>query len=248
MTAFKFWLIVSFVLHVSAGWLMYVKLALPPRIRNEIIRVDLVSLPVPVRPEPPAQVEESKESEQPEPVEPPKPKPPEPEPEPKRRSASELRKKLAELARKRRKDREREPTPTPLRVAQVPTVAPARRQPSRPSPVVSQRQTNPNQLRVSVGAGVQGRYDYYLNAIRNALWMNWKVPRIPGVERLSTEARLRISRDGRVLSKRIVKKSGNSSFDRSVEEAIEGAEFPPFPDDKDEQSLDVIVLFRPVGD
>ena len=252
------WLIVSLILHAAAGWLLYNRLALPPKTPlDATLTLNLVQLaPLPK----PRQAEAPKQ-EAPQPAEPevPKPEPPQkaeaPKPKPKepvtRKTASPLDKLLAKVKEQRNKreqnEKKEKPTPTPRSLAQsVPTVKPL----NLPSTQVAQNRTSRKDDRpqgpvaIDIPEGML-QYNYYFSAIGNTLRRNWTVPQLPRVDQYLAVVELTILRDGRVLRFGFIQRSGNRLFDQSVENAIQVSKFPPFAADYRESSMTVTVRFRP---
>jgi len=260
------WLIVSLILHAVAGWLLYDRLALPPKVPLDtsltINLVQLAPLPKPQQAEAPKQEApqpaepEVPKPEPPQKAEAPKPKPKEPEPpKPKepvtRKTASPLDKLLAKVKEQRDKREKNEekvkPTPTPRPLAQsVPTVKPL----NLPTTQVAQSNTSRKDDRpqgpvaIDIPEGMF-QYNYYFSAIGNTLRRNWTVPQLPRVDQYLAIVELTILRDGRVLRFGFVQRSGNRLFDQSVQEAIQMSKFPPFAADYRESSMTVTVRFRP---
>ncbi len=266
------WLIVSLMFHALAGWLLYDRLALPPKVPLDpsltINLVQLAPLPKPQqaevpkeeaakpaepeapKPEPPPEPEVRK-PEPPPKVEAPKPEPPKPREPVTRKTASPLDKLLAKVKeqrdRREKNEEKAKPTPTPRPLAQsVPTVKPL----NLPTTQVAQNKTSRKDDRpqgpvaIDIPEGMF-QYNYYFSAIGNTLRRNWAVPQLPRVDQYLAIVELTILRDGRVLRFRFIQRSGNRLFDQSVEEAIQVSKFPPFAADYRESSMTVTVRFRP---
>jgi len=270
----KTWLIVSLIFHAVAGWLLYDRLALPPKVPLDTsLTINLVQLAPLAKPQQvEAPKEEAAQPPQPEPQKeeappPPEPEAPKPEPPPKveapkpeppkprepvtRKTASPLDKLLAKVKEQRNKREQNEekakPTPTPRSLAQsIPTVKPL----NLPTTQVAQNSNTRNDNRpqgpvaIDIPEGMF-QYNYYFSAIGNTLRRNWTVPQLPRVDQYLAVVELTILRDGRVLRFGFIQRSGNRLFDQSVEEAIQVSKFPPFAADYRESSMTVTVRFRP---
>lgn len=72
------------------------------------------------------------------------------------------------------------------------------------------------------------KYDYYIEAIQNALYRNW----LPTTtSRVAPRVHFRINRDGSVADPQIVRPSGLLYTDRLAVQAVLESKFPPLPAD-----------------
>ncbi|MFW6350097.1 MAG: cell envelope integrity protein TolA, partial [Thiohalospira sp.] len=69
----------------------------------------------------------------------------------------------------------------------------------------------------------------YIARIEAKVTRSWRPPE--GAGRLAAVARVRVNREGRVLSVEVMESSGNPSFDSSLERAVLRASPLPVPDD-----------------
>lgn len=81
----------------------------------------------------------------------------------------------------------------------------------------------------SVTGDVASDMDVYQGRARAHLGKMWKLPGWMEASSLSAEVLLKIAPNGRILSQKFVKKSGNQEFDNSVLNAIRDAEPYPAP-------------------
>jgi TonB family protein len=81
------------------------------------------------------------------------------------------------------------------------------------------------------GIGGGEAYANYAQAIKSIYDAAWRdAPEDVVDDSLTTEVKVAIARDGRVISARIVTPSGNAALDRSVRRALDRVEsVPPFP-------------------
>jgi TonB family protein len=87
-------------------------------------------------------------------------------------------------------------------------------------------------------------YSLYYSAIYSALYEVWQQPSGMAGRGLSVTALLRVARDGSILEKRIIRKSGNSIMDSSVQNALEAVNrFPAFPPELGLATKDITVEF-----
>jgi len=90
----------------------------------------------------------------------------------------------------------------------------------------------------AIGPGGGGEvYAPYDQAVRSIYWHAWIPPEDTASDEAVTKATVTIASDGSVLSARILKPSGDSSVDRSVQRALDSVTFiAPFPEGaKDKQ-------------
>ncbi len=96
----------------------------------------------------------------------------------------------------------------------------------------------------SGGGGAMDPYSLYYAAIYSALYDVWQQPSGLAGKGLSVTALLRVARDGTILERRILRKSGNSVMDSSVQNAIEAVNrFPQFPPELGFATKDITVEF-----
>lgn len=98
-------------------------------------------------------------------------------------------------------------------------------------------------VKVDFGPGGGGpAYANFISGVTTVYYNAWHQPN--GVPNLTAKVSVTLARDGTVISARIIKPSGNSAVDNSVQETIDRVKFvvPLPPDSKDEQR-DVIVNF-----
>jgi outer membrane biosynthesis protein TonB len=85
-----------------------------------------------------------------------------------------------------------------------------------------------------VGSSSQGNFadpakvPYYAQ-IREIVRSNWVPPAGAMAENLSVQFGIVIQPDGRISARRLIRTSGTSEFDQSVEQAINRSNFPPLP-------------------
>ncbi|MBM4153182.1 MAG: TonB C-terminal domain-containing protein, partial [Kiritimatiellaceae bacterium] len=68
----------------------------------------------------------------------------------------------------------------------------------------------------------------YYDSIKQRIYAVWQQPSGSPIG-LTAEATIYVERDGRVSSKRITRRSGNPSFDQSVQNALNATTFLPPP-------------------
>ncbi|MGQ0645604.1 MAG: TonB family protein [Elusimicrobiota bacterium] len=92
------------------------------------------------------------------------------------------------------------------------------------------------------GIGVKFPFAFYINIIYGRLWKNWDGKEETGKVCV---AGFVIRRDGSVADIKLTEKSGDPSYDRQAERAVEvSAPFPPLPQDFPDPSLQVYVRFK----
>lgn len=98
-------------------------------------------------------------------------------------------------------------------------------------------------VKVDFGPGGGGpAYANFYSAVTTVYYNAWRQPN--GVPNLTVKVSVTIARDGTVLSARILKPSGNSTVDNSVQETIDRVKFVvPLPPDSKEDSREVTVNF-----
>ena len=70
---------------------------------------------------------------------------------------------------------------------------------------------------------------YYANQISNKVKNNWKIPSYLKDKSFSTEVEIKINTQGRIISKKIIRSSGDDFFDSFVLKAVEKGEPYPIP-------------------
>ena len=168
--------------------------------------VTFVSLHSP-DPEPPAPEIEETPPEQPPAPEPPAPPPPEPETPPQPR--------VERSTQRVRRDPQQRPSPP------EPTLTSEQiRQRLRES--IPEEQRRPSSARPD-------EISRYHELLRETFYRAWSQPSsaLPG---RSVKARIRVRRDGTVIQRELVRRSGNSSFDNSVQRALDAVDrLSPLP-------------------
>ncbi|HEU5396973.1 MAG TPA: energy transducer TonB, partial [Verrucomicrobiae bacterium] len=98
-------------------------------------------------------------------------------------------------------------------------------------------------VKIDVGPGGGGpAYANFYSAVTTVYYNAWHQPN--GVPNLTVKVSVTIARDGTVISARILKSSGNSTVDNSVQETIDRVKFVvPLPPDSKEDSREVTVNF-----
>jgi colicin import membrane protein len=87
---------------------------------------------------------------------------------------------------------------------------------------------------------------WYISLVQSSIKENWEIYNILGSR--STTVSFRIFRNGRIDNISLEKSSGNSSFDRSVIDAVkETKNLPPFPQEISESYLDIVIDFKTEG-
>jgi protein TonB len=97
-------------------------------------------------------------------------------------------------------------------------------------------------------AGIGGgeAFASYRNAIFNAYYHAWNTPDSLSDRTAEADAKVTIERDGTVRSAEIVRPSGNSVLDRSVERALRAVtKLPPFPASARDEERTFTIQFSP---
>lgn len=80
------------------------------------------------------------------------------------------------------------------------------------------------------GSGKPSDFGDYFSRLRDACYSVWAPPAVPDVASLAATLKMRVKRDGTVLSYELIKSSGNSLMDGSVLEAARQlTKIPPLP-------------------
>lgn len=104
---------------------------------------------------------------------------------------------------------------------------------------------NPQPGKKQKGSQLQGiqtdtefNYPDYLLEMQTRIFQNWNYSQLR--ESLTTTVYFRIARDGRIISIKVEKATGNVRFDRSAWEAVQkSSPFPPLPEEFTEKELGV---------
>ncbi|MBI4686277.1 MAG: cell envelope integrity protein TolA [Nitrospirae bacterium] len=81
------------------------------------------------------------------------------------------------------------------------------------------------------GSKVSGSFDSYYSAVTQKIWQEWIYPDFK-VSELEVVISIKIGKDGKILSAKIEKPSGNRLFDRSALKAVSKASpLPPPPEE-----------------
>lgn len=87
-------------------------------------------------------------------------------------------------------------------------------------------------------------YPWYITQVRNSLWSEWEKRR-PAGNTLTSMISFAIARDGKIKNLKLVKSSGDDSFDFSAKSAVINAgPFPPLPMLYEKDELTVTVEFK----
>lgn len=198
--------------------------------KEEIVFIELVN------PAPPAPVTRHQPEPRPEPEPEPEPEKPEPKPDP-RPEPPKLKEPKQIKVNTNRVVRKPDPKPAPA-----------------PKPRISEdelRKQLLSSLPTSADAPVSSsananELSVYYGTIYRILDDAWVKP--PGVSGLETEISIRIARNGGILQRKIVSKSGSTAMDDSVMEAVRSvATFPKLPDSVRNAYIDVTIKFESTG-
>lgn len=89
-------------------------------------------------------------------------------------------------------------------------------------------------------------YANYASAVKSIYDRAWKEPSDMTSDDVTTKVSVTISRDGRVISSRIIERSGDSRVDASVQRVLDRVDFiGPFPDGATEKERTFIINFNP---
>ncbi len=88
---------------------------------------------------------------------------------------------------------------------------------------------------LSAGTALTGldqlQHDSYISSLDHRIKEHWTLPEWLAKQDLSAQVRVRIDENGQIISREIVKSSGNKNYDEIVLETIDqSAPFPPPPD------------------
>ena len=120
------------------------------------------------------------------------------------------------------------------------------KQPESPEKKQSGKEQKGSQIK---GIKTDTEFDYpdYLIELRNRIIENWNYPQAK--ESLATTVYFRLAQDGRIISIKVEKATGNVRFDRSAWEAVQKSNpFPPLPEGFKENELGVHFnfIFEPI--
>lgn len=89
---------------------------------------------------------------------------------------------------------------------------------------------------IATGSDLKGlsriQHDNYIGQVERHIRRNWALPQWLANKKLRTQVRVKIDSSGNVLSKDVVRSSGNPSFDEVAVETIEKSSPVPVPPDK----------------
>lgn len=95
------------------------------------------------------------------------------------------------------------------------------------------------------GGGEAIPYGWYYASVYNALYDAWRQPAMPELRGRVTVAQIRVQRDGRITSKKIITPSGNPVMDASVRDALDGVQqLDPLPLGLGGASLHIAINFQ----
>jgi TonB family protein len=89
-------------------------------------------------------------------------------------------------------------------------------------------------------------YANYASVVKSIYDRAWTAPSDMSSDDVTTKVSVTISRDGRVISSRIITRSGDSRVDASVQRVLDRVDFvAPFPDGATEKERTFIINFNP---
>ncbi|WP_419788031.1 TonB family protein [Pseudodesulfovibrio sp.] len=92
------------------------------------------------------------------------------------------------------------------------------------------------------GGGGSGLLDLYKASVMNAIRPNWNSTTFDGESNLLVKVEIAVATDGKILSSKMIKSSGNIGLDNSVLSAIQKTKYVPPP--KEKGDLVIIVNFN----
>jgi len=124
---------------------------------------------------------------------------------------------------------------------------PRRKTPPAPSRATSPSDSSPESGRVRGGNRTDLLFRMYLPEVWDAVRRKWVLPEtLKEARELEAILIVRVRKDGKILSHRFEKRSGNDLFDKSVVRAVLKADpLPPFPKAYPQDHEEIGVRFRP---